>query len=83
MEQLRIKGFGFRGELMGKMLYSGLTYSLEEGEAKRVKEVYVNGELIQEDVSYTVGTVDMYTLGSLFLIYVTMNTLNISCRNFT
>lgn len=66
MEQLRIKGFGFRGELMGKMLYSGLTYSLEEGEAKRVKEVYVNGELIQEDVSYTVGTVDMYTLGSLF-----------------
>lgn len=51
---------------MGKMLYSGLTYSLEEGEAKRVKEVYVNGELIQEDVSYTVGTVDMYTLGSLF-----------------
>lgn len=66
MEQLRIKGFGFRGELMGKMLYSGLTYSLEEGETKRVKEVYVNDQLVKEDDSYTVGTVDMYTLGSLF-----------------
>lgn len=51
---------------MGKMLYSGLTYSLEEGEAKRVKEVYVNDQLVKEDDSYTVGTVDMYTLGSLF-----------------
>jgi len=66
MEQLRIKGFGFRGELMGKMLYSGLTYSLEEGETKRVKDVYVNDQLVKEDDSYTVGTVDMYTLGSLF-----------------
>ncbi|MFP7271258.1 bifunctional metallophosphatase/5'-nucleotidase [Bacillus safensis] len=66
MEQLRIKGFGFRGELMGKMLYSGLSYTLEEGEAKRVKDVFVHGQLIKKDASYTVGTVDMYTLGSLF-----------------
>lgn len=51
---------------MGKMLYSGLTYSLEEGETKRVKDVYVNDQLVKEDDSYTVGTVDMYTLGSLF-----------------
>lgn len=66
MEQLRIKGFGFRGELMGKMLYSGLTYTIEEGEGKRVKDVFVNGDLIKEDDLYTLGTVDMYTLGSLF-----------------
>ncbi|MFJ5964665.1 bifunctional metallophosphatase/5'-nucleotidase [Bacillus sp. NPDC093026] len=66
MEQLRIKGFGFRGEVMGKMLYSGLTYTIEAEEAKRVKAVFVNGHLIKDDDSYTVGTVDMYTLGSLF-----------------
>ncbi|MCY7618560.1 MULTISPECIES: bifunctional metallophosphatase/5'-nucleotidase [Bacillus] len=66
MEQLRIKGFGFRGELMGKMLYSGLTYTVEEGETKRVKDVFVHDQLIKKDASYTVGTVDMYTLGSLF-----------------
>ncbi|MFS0656839.1 bifunctional metallophosphatase/5'-nucleotidase [Bacillus sp. 179-C3.3 HS] len=66
MEQLRIKGFGFRGELMGKMLYSGLTYTVEEGEIKQVKDVFVNGDFIQENASYSVGTVDMYTLGSLF-----------------
>jgi 2',3'-cyclic-nucleotide 2'-phosphodiesterase (5'-nucleotidase family) len=66
MEQLRIKGFGFRGELMGKMLYSGLTFTVEEGETKRVKDVFVHDQLIKKDASYTVGTVDMYTLGSLF-----------------
>ncbi|MDR6747875.1 2',3'-cyclic-nucleotide 2'-phosphodiesterase (5'-nucleotidase family) [Bacillus pumilus] len=66
MEQLRIKGFGFRGELMGKMLYSGLTYTVEEGETKRVKDVFVHDQLIRKDALYTVGTVDMYTLGSLF-----------------
>ncbi|WP_224925269.1 bifunctional metallophosphatase/5'-nucleotidase [Bacillus pumilus] len=66
MEQLRIKGFGFRGELMGKMLYSGLTYTVEEGETKRVKDVFVHDQLINKDASYTIGTVDMYTLGSLF-----------------
>ncbi|MEH7804364.1 MULTISPECIES: bifunctional metallophosphatase/5'-nucleotidase [Bacillus] len=66
MEQLRIKGFGFRGDLMGKMLYSGLTYTVEEGETKRVKDVFVHDQLIRKDALYTVGTVDMYTLGSLF-----------------
>ncbi|WP_353854639.1 bifunctional UDP-sugar hydrolase/5'-nucleotidase [Bacillus sp. Bos-x628] len=66
MEQLRIKGFGFRGEVMGKMLYSGLTYTIEAEKAKRVQAVFVNGHLIKDDDSYTVGTVDMYTLGSLF-----------------
>lgn len=66
MEQLRIKGFGFRGELMGKMLFSGLTYTVEEGETKRVKDVFVHDQLINKDAFYTIGTVDMYTLGSLF-----------------
>ncbi|MDM5299374.1 bifunctional UDP-sugar hydrolase/5'-nucleotidase [Bacillus pumilus] len=66
MEQLRIKGFGFRGEIMGKMLYSGLTYTIEEGGAKQVKDVFVNGHVINQDDSYTVATVDMFTLGSLY-----------------
>lgn len=52
---------------MGKMLYSGLTYTVvEEGETKRVKDVFVHDQLIKKDALYTVGTVDMYTLGSLF-----------------
>lgn len=51
---------------MGKMLYSGLTYTVEEGETKRVEDVFVHDQLIRKDALYTVGTVDMYTLGSLF-----------------
>ena len=33
---------------MGKMLYSGLSYTLEEGDAKRVKDVFVHGQLIKK-----------------------------------
>jgi 5'-nucleotidase len=58
MERLEVKGLGFRGKVMGKMVYDGLT--IHEG------KVYVNGELLQDEKQYTLGTLDMFTFGFLF-----------------
>ena len=55
-EKLRIKGLGFRGEVMGKMLYAGLD----------PEKLSVNGADIEDDAFYTIATIDMFTLGTLF-----------------
>ena len=55
-EKLRIKGLGFRGEVMGKMLYAGLD----------PEKLSVNGADIEDDAFYTLATIDMFTLGTLF-----------------
>ncbi|MCY8921750.1 bifunctional metallophosphatase/5'-nucleotidase [Bacillus atrophaeus] len=68
IEQLRIKGLGFRGEVMGKMVYAGAevqTERLDDG-ITDVIHITINGEHIEKDRVYTVGTLDMFTLGRLF-----------------
>ncbi|KXZ24143.1 bifunctional metallophosphatase/5'-nucleotidase [Bacillus nakamurai] len=68
MEQLRIKGLGFRGEVMGKMVYAGAevqTDVLDDGVTHLIN-VKVNGEEINEDRMYSVAVLDMFTLGKLF-----------------
>ncbi|MCY9413565.1 bifunctional metallophosphatase/5'-nucleotidase, partial [Bacillus haynesii] len=50
------KGLGFRGEVMGKMLYAGLD----------PEKLSVNGADIEDDAFYTIATIDMFTLGMLF-----------------
>ncbi|MBY8911272.1 bifunctional metallophosphatase/5'-nucleotidase [Bacillus sp. YC2] len=68
IEQLRIKGLGFRGEVMGKMVYAGAevqTDVLDDGVTHLIN-VKVNGEEIVEDRMYSVAVLDMFTLGKLF-----------------
>ncbi|MFD2117125.1 bifunctional metallophosphatase/5'-nucleotidase [Paenibacillus yanchengensis] len=57
-----IKGFGFRGERLGKLALAGLTvhYSLEENEVAIIHKVEVNGQLLRDDQMYRVGTIDMF-----------------------
>lgn len=56
MEQLHIKGLGFRGKVMGKMMYSGLD----------AEKLAVAGAEIEPGSTYTLATIDMFTLGTLF-----------------
>ncbi|MCP8969750.1 bifunctional metallophosphatase/5'-nucleotidase [Ectobacillus sp. SYSU M60031] len=67
-EQLEVKGFGFRGKVMGKMIYSGLEFTPDEipGNKLLLREVLVNGEPLEPDRMYTIGTLDMFTFGYLF-----------------
>lgn len=62
---LEIRGFGFRGHVMGTLCYDGL-----EAEAviarppyERIVSVTVNGEPLDPDREYGIGTLDMFTFG--------------------
>lgn len=64
----KIRGFGFRGKVMGIMVFDGVTYEekkLTDG-LSHVYNIKVNGEKIQHDRVYQVATLDMFTFGHLF-----------------
>ncbi|MFD1066453.1 bifunctional metallophosphatase/5'-nucleotidase [Oceanobacillus locisalsi] len=64
--ELKLKGFGFRGEILGKMIFSGIqveTASHRNGEIY-VKQVYAeDGYPIHPDKVYYVATADTFTFG--------------------
>ena len=61
-----LRGFGFRGKVTGWMGIDGLQVWYEEGEQPRITRIEVNGELLDKERSYRVGTVDMFMLNRLF-----------------
>ncbi|MFZ3590672.1 bifunctional metallophosphatase/5'-nucleotidase [Bacillus sp. DJP31] len=68
MEQLQMKGFGFRGEVLGKMEYDGVdvhTIILEDG-LPHVTDIFIHGEPIESERNYIVATLDMFTFGRLY-----------------
>lgn len=68
MENLRIKGLGFRGKVMGKMVYDRVelkTSKLSDG-LDHITDIKVNGEELDPDKTYSIATIDMFTFGSLF-----------------
>ncbi|WP_306474131.1 bifunctional metallophosphatase/5'-nucleotidase [Bacillus pseudomycoides] len=68
MEQLEVKGLGFRGKVMGKMIYDGLEVTLDTipGNKILLEDVLINGESLELERIYTVGTIDMFTFGYLY-----------------
>lgn len=56
--QLQLKGFGFRGKVLGLMLFSGIEIT--------AKGIFIQGKPIQAEQSYRLATLDMYTFGFLF-----------------
>ncbi|MGM9988668.1 MAG: bifunctional metallophosphatase/5'-nucleotidase [Bacillaceae bacterium] len=58
IEKLEIKGLGFRGKVMGKMIYDGVK--------KEGSNLYINNELLHEEKIYRLGTLDMFTFGYIF-----------------
>jgi 2',3'-cyclic-nucleotide 2'-phosphodiesterase (5'-nucleotidase family) len=57
-----IKGFGFRGTFMGKMIFEGV----EVEQVKNGQSILVNGKPIDREARYQVAIPDMFTFGQLF-----------------
>ncbi|MBO1581996.1 bifunctional metallophosphatase/5'-nucleotidase [Bacillus sp. XF8] len=68
MEGLEVKGLGFRGKVMGKMIYDGIEVIPDTipGNKILLKDVLINGESLELNRVYTVGTIDMFTFGYLY-----------------
>ncbi|KGX92818.1 metallophosphoesterase [Pontibacillus halophilus JSM 076056 = DSM 19796] len=65
--ELKLKGFGFRGEVIGKMIYSGLdVFTRKDAEGhEHLERIELDGEPIDRHRTYTIATADMFTFGRL------------------
>lgn len=66
--ELKLKGFGFRGEVIGRMHFAGLdvaTKIQEDGYELVTEAVFNNGAPIDRDKNYLVATADTFTFGRL------------------
>jgi 2',3'-cyclic-nucleotide 2'-phosphodiesterase (5'-nucleotidase family) len=64
-QQKAIKGFGFRGEVLGMLGIDGMEvfYDPSLPPYQRIREVVVSGHPLQPEKLYMVGTLDMFTFG--------------------
>lgn len=65
---LKIQGLGFRGKVMGVMVYDGIEFDVQpfaDGE-NRARDIFVNGKPLQPKESYEIATIDMFTFGRLY-----------------
>lgn len=61
---LQFKGFGFRGNVLGMMVYNGIDFI--ETNNGIVKEITCNGKELEPTKMYTLVIPDMFTLGYFF-----------------
>lgn len=64
-----IRGFGFRGQVLGTLCMSGLEGKVDPDAPPGHKwtSIEVNGIPLQDDQVYSVGTIDMFTFGVGYL----------------
>ncbi|WNR43386.1 bifunctional metallophosphatase/5'-nucleotidase [Paenibacillus roseipurpureus] len=64
-----IRGFGFRGEVLGVLCVDGMTVHVDATRPpyERILAVHVGEEPLESERSYIVGTIDMFTFGSGYL----------------
>ncbi|WP_141603781.1 bifunctional metallophosphatase/5'-nucleotidase [Terrilactibacillus laevilacticus] len=63
-QTFELKGFGFRGKVVGALIFSGLSYNEREGSIHE-EDVMVNNQPLNRYASYKVATIDMFTFGAL------------------
>ncbi|MDL4839941.1 bifunctional metallophosphatase/5'-nucleotidase [Aquibacillus rhizosphaerae] len=65
--EFELKGFGFRGKVIGRMVFAGLEIDLSPSVAKdfHVNKVTKNGQTLNMNKKYKVATADMFTFGNL------------------
>ncbi len=61
---IQVKGFGFRGKIMGVMHYDQIEFKRTKNGI--VKEISVKGTKIQPDQTYKLALPDMFTFGHFF-----------------
>ncbi|MGG4141650.1 bifunctional UDP-sugar hydrolase/5'-nucleotidase [Paenibacillus algorifonticola] len=59
----RIKGYGFRGEVLGTLAVDGLEviFDSERPPLDRIVKILVNGQTLMEEKWYNVASIDMFT----------------------
>lgn len=63
---LKLVGFGFRGDILGRMVFSGIEVKTDFHETgEYVTEVNYNGAPLDSNRVYSVATADAFTFGSL------------------
>lgn len=63
---LHIRGFGFRGKVLGKMIFSGLDIHYRTNKNQSyIAELFIKGEKIKENRTYSLATADMFIFGRL------------------
>lgn len=65
--ELQLKGFGFRGEKIGRMVFSGLDVDTDfhSNGHEYVKQVNFQGTPLEQNRTYLLATADMFTFGRL------------------
>lgn len=64
---LKLKGFGFRGKVIGMMVYDGVTIVNRHKKPQFYREdIFINGEMLNLSRNYKIGTLDLFTFGKLF-----------------
>ncbi len=60
-----IRGYGFRGLVLGTLAVDGLEihYEPEAPAYRKLRSVVVNGNPLEDEREYVVGTIDMFTFG--------------------
>ncbi|OQP15959.1 bifunctional metallophosphatase/5'-nucleotidase [Geobacillus zalihae] len=68
MKHWQFKGFGFRGEVMGEMVYDGVDIEagLEEDGQWHIRRIMINGEPLNPERTYEVATTDMFAIGHFY-----------------
>lgn len=64
---LEVKGFGFRGKVMGRLVFTGIELKVEMDNNAQIhlREVFFQGKPIELNKLYRVATADMFTFGHL------------------
>ncbi|MBU9712990.1 bifunctional metallophosphatase/5'-nucleotidase [Bacillus tamaricis] len=69
MVEFALKGFGFRGKILGAMIFDGLTIN-ESVESPisfvQDKDILIHGESLSKKRLYKLATLDMFTFGHLY-----------------
>ncbi|NEU30100.1 bifunctional metallophosphatase/5'-nucleotidase [bacterium LRH843] len=63
MRNLELKGFGFRGKVLGRMIFTGIDIQFNEDQT--IGHIHVLGNELEMNQVYSLATLDMYTFGHL------------------
>ena len=66
-KDLELKGFGFRGKVLGRMVFSGLDVKINSHEAGQeyVEDILIDNAPIERKKVYRIATGDLFTFGSM------------------
>ncbi|RCW66969.1 bifunctional metallophosphatase/5'-nucleotidase [Saliterribacillus persicus] len=68
LTHMKLQGFGFRGKVIGKIIFSGIHVALKEVENDQIfiHHIYVDGKPLDSQKKYLLATGDMFTFGRMF-----------------